>query len=347
MQASRTVATDAFDGEPADWAARIIDGDRRTLARAITLTESTRADHRLAAEALLNEVMPATGAALRLGVSGAPGAGKSTFIEAFGLHQIERGHRVAVLAVDPSSRRSGGSILGDKTRMENLVRNEQAFIRPSPAGTTLGGIARRSREVLLLCEAAGFDLVLVETVGVGQSELAVADMTDLFVLLVSPGTGDELQGIKRGIMELADLVVVTKADGDLSGAARHSVADHKRALQLLRTPHPGIDPTAVAVSSTLGEGITEVADWIDEAHHTLRDSGELDRQRARQRRDWLWTEITEGIRSRILDDPVLARGLAAAERAVTGGELSPVTAARHLFEQLRATDSTGPPEGSG
>ncbi|HET8930937.1 MAG TPA: methylmalonyl Co-A mutase-associated GTPase MeaB [Acidimicrobiales bacterium] len=337
------MATDAFDGEePAAWATRIVAGDRRALARAITLTESTRPDHRLAAETLLNELIPSTGAALRLGISGAPGAGKSTFIEAFGLHQIERGHRVAVLAVDPSSRRSGGSILGDKTRMERLVRNEAAFIRPSPAGTTLGGIARRSREVLLLCEAAGFDLVLVETVGVGQSELAVADMTDLFVLLVSPGTGDELQGIKRGIMELADLVVVTKADGDLAGAARHSVADHKRALQLLRPPHPGIDPTALGVSSTLVEGIAEVADRIDDAHRTLRDSGEQDRQRARQRRDWLWTEITEGIRSRILTDPELGRALAEAERAVAAGEESPVTAARRLLEDLRPSAAPDP-----
>lgn len=347
MRASSSVAPDAFEGhEPARWAARIIDGDRRALARAITLTESTRTDHRVVAEALLDEVMPSTGDALRVGISGAPGAGKSTFIEAFGLHQIERGKRVAVLAVDPSSRRSGGSILGDKTRMERLVRNEHAFIRPSPAGGTLGGIARRSREVLLLCEAAGFDLVLVETVGVGQSELAVADMTDLFVLLVSPGTGDELQGIKRGIMELADLVVVTKADGDLAGAARHSVADHKRALQLLRPPHAGIDPTVLPVSSVTGEGIPEVAERIDAAHVALRDSGELSRQRARQRRDWLWTEITEGIRTRILTDPKLARGLADAERAVVDGELSPVTAARRLFEDLHATDTAGPAERS-
>ncbi len=330
---------ETFEGEaPDDLARRVLDGDRRALARAITLVESTRADHRLAAEQLVETLMPATGEALRVGISGAPGAGKSTFIEAFGLHQIDRGHRVAVLAVDPSSRRSGGSILGDKTRMERLARNDAAFIRPSPAGTTLGGIARRSREALLVCEAAGFDLILVETVGVGQSELAVADMTDLFVLLVSPGTGDELQGIKRGIMELADLVVVTKVDGELAGTARHSVADHKRALQLLRPPHPGITPTAVGVSSTDGTGIADVAERIDAAHRTLQDSGELDRQRAEQRRSWLWTEITEGIRSRISTDPELAARLADAEHAVTGGTASPVTTARRLLDELRGSE---------
>lgn len=325
---------------PEELAPRVLDGDRRALARAITLVESTRPEHRLAAEDLLDRLMPSTGGALRVGISGAPGAGKSTFIEAFGMHQIERGRRVAVLAVDPSSRRSGGSILGDKTRMERLARDDAAFIRPSPAGTTLGGIARRSREVLLLCEAAGFDLVLVETVGVGQSELAVADMTDLFVLLVSPGTGDELQGIKRGIMELADLVVVTKSDGDLAGPARHSVADHKRALHLLRPPHPGITPTAVPVSSTSGTGIAEVADRVDDAHRVLAESGTLARQRAEQQRAWLWTEITEGIRSRITSDPTLSARLVDAEKAVAAGGLSPVTAARRLLDELQT--STGP-----
>lgn len=315
-------------------ATALLGGDRRALARAITLVESTRADHRLAAERLLDRVMPHTGGAMRIGISGAPGAGKSTFIEAFGLHETQQGRRVAVIAVDPSSRLSGGSILGDKTRMERLSRDPRAFIRPSPAGTTLGGIARRSREVLLLCEAAGFDLVLVETVGVGQSELAVADMTDLFVLLVSPGTGDELQGIKRGIMELADLVVVTKADGNLADAARHAVADHKRALHLLRPPHGSVTPTVIAVSAITGDGILDVAQRIDDAHAALRASGELDSQRAAQRREWLWSEITEGIRSRISDDADLSKGLADAERAVADGTQSPGVAARHLLDEL-------------
>ena len=221
-------------------ASLVVDGDRRALARAITLVESTRADHRADAEALLAEVLPHVGGAVRVGISGAPGAGKSTFIEALGGHLVEHDHRVAVLAVDPSSTRSGGSILGDKTRMEQLTRSPNAFVRPSPTGGTLGGVARRTREALLLCEAAGFDVVLVETVGVGQSEVKVAAMVDLFLVLVAPGGGDELQGLKRGIMELADLVVVNKADGDLAATAAHTAADYAAALHLVRPAHQGV-----------------------------------------------------------------------------------------------------------
>src|SRR5713101_4330951 len=212
----------------------VIDGDRRALARAITLVESTRPDHRAEAETLLAEVLPTAGGAIRVGVSGAPGAGKSTLIEALGLYLVGLGHRVAVLAVDPSSTRSGGSILGDKTRMEQLTRSPDAFVRPSPTGGTLGGVARRTREAMLLCEAAGFDVVLVETVGVGQSEVKVAAMVDLFMVLVAPGGGDELQGLKRGIMELADLVVVNKADGELEHAAGITASDYASALHLMR-----------------------------------------------------------------------------------------------------------------
>lgn len=323
-----------IDARAGDLATRLVAGDRRALARAITLAESTRPDHRAVAEVLLDRIMEHTGDAMRIGISGAPGAGKSTFIEAYGMHEIARGMRVAVVAVDPSSRRSGGSILGDKTRMERLARERDAFIRPSPAGTTLGGIARRSREVLLLCEAAGFDLVLVETVGVGQSELAVADMCDLFVLLVSPGTGDELQGIKRGIMELADLVVITKSDGDLTDAARTSVGDHKRAMQLLRPPHPGLAPTAMAVSSTNGDGIAEVAERIRHDHAFIVADGQLAGQRAAQRQAWFWSEITEGIRTRVETDPTLAARLSSAEAAVAAGKTSPVTAAGTLVAEL-------------
>ena len=225
----------------------MVDGDRRALARAITLVESTRADHRAEAEALLAEVLPHTGDAIRVGISGAPGAGKSTFIEALGLHLVAHGHRVAVLAVDPSSTRSGGSILGDKTRMEQLTRSPHAFVRPSPTGGTLGGVARRTREAMLLCEAAGFDVVLVETVGVGQSEVKVAAMVDLFLVLVAPGGGDELQGLKRGIMELADLVVVNKADGDLAAAAAHTAADYAAALHLVRPRIAGWTPRVLHV----------------------------------------------------------------------------------------------------
>ena len=212
-------------------------GDRRALARAITLIESRRPEHQEQAEQLLGRLLPATGKAVRLGISGTPGAGKSTFIEALGAHLIEQGHQVAVLAVDPSSRRSGGSILGDKTRMQRLAQAPEAFIRPSPAGGTLGGVTRRTREAALACEAAGFDVVVIETVGVGQSESAVADMVDSFLLLLAPGGGDELQGIKRGIVELADLVVINKADGELLAAALRAQADYRAALQLLR-PRP-------------------------------------------------------------------------------------------------------------
>ena len=229
---SAAPATMTRDGDLAD---AVRAGDRRALARAITLVESTRRDHRADAVALLDAILPATGTATRVGISGAPGAGKSTFIEALGLHLVDAGHRVAVLAVDPSSARSGGSILGDKTRMEQLSRRPEAFIRPSPSGGTLGGVARRTREALLVCEAAGFDVVLVETVGVGQSEVAVAGMVDLFVLLLAPGAGDELQGVKRGIVELADLIVVNKADGDLLDPARHTAADYAHALHLVRS----------------------------------------------------------------------------------------------------------------
>ncbi|HKY65292.1 MAG TPA: methylmalonyl Co-A mutase-associated GTPase MeaB, partial [Acidimicrobiales bacterium] len=244
-----------------DLARGLTTGDRRALARSITLVESARADRRAEAAALLDAVLPETGRAVRVGISGTPGAGKSTFIDELGSHLTAAGHRVAVLAVDPSSSRSGGSIMGDKTRMERLARDPAAFIRPSPSGGTLGGVARRTREAAFLCEAAGFDVVLVETVGVGQSETVVADMVDCFVLLAAPGGGDELQGIKRGIMELADVIVVNKADGDLLPAARRAVADHRHAVHLLRPKHPGWTVPVLAVSALHGTGIDEV--WTE------------------------------------------------------------------------------------
>ena len=242
-------SSDPLAGGPDGLAGRVLAGDRRALARAITLVESTRADHRAAAEALLTQVLPHSGQAVRLGITGVPGGGKSTFIEAFGLFLISQGHRVAVLAVDPTSRRSKGSILGDKTRMEELSRAPEAFIRPSPAGRTLGGVARRTREAMLVCEAAGFDVVIVETVGVGQSETAVADMVDMFLLLLQPGSGDELQGFKRGIMELADLVVVNKADGELAPAAERAAAEYRGALQFLRPASKSWKPEVMKCSS--------------------------------------------------------------------------------------------------
>jgi LAO/AO transport system kinase len=308
-------------------------GDRRALARAITLVESTRDDHRRDASAVLDGVLSATGRSVRIGISGPPGVGKSTFIEAFGCSLTEAGHHVAVLAVDPSSARSGGSILGDKTRMERLARDPHAFIRPSPAGTELGGVARRTREALLLSEAAGFDVVIVETVGVGQSELAVADLVDVFVLLASPSGGDDLQGIKRGIMELADLVVVTKADGDLANAANHAAADLKRAIHLLRPKYEGISTETLLVSSTIGTGVTEVWHAVEAIHAHLRASGQLNTLRARQAKAWLWDEIRSGLldRFRAVHD---RDELASVEAAVMAGEVAPGVAAQQLLGGL-------------
>jgi LAO/AO transport system kinase len=298
-------------------------GDRRALARAITLVESTRADHRDEAAALLDAVMPATGSATRVGISGAPGAGKSTFIEALGMHLVDAGHRVAVLAVDPSSTRSKGSILGDKTRMEELSRRPEAFIRPSPSGGTLGGVARRTREALLVCEAGGFDVVLVETVGVGQSEVAVAGMVDLFVLLLAPGAGDDLQGVKRGIVELADLVVVNKADGALLDLARHTAADYAHALHL-------VGPARVLLASAReGTGIAEMWVAVAELVQSARDSGALVQRRADQATDWMWSEVIDTLVERVKRDANAAS--AALEREVAAGRISPTTAARRLL----------------
>jgi LAO/AO transport system kinase len=300
------------------------EGDRRALAQAITLVESSRPDHRAAAVTLLDAALPHTGDALRLGISGAPGVGKSTFIETFGLSLLDRGRSVAVLAVDPSSSRTGGSILGDKTRMTELARAEGAFIRPSPSGGALGGVARRTREALLLCEVAGFDTVLVETVGVGQSEVAVAGLVDLFVLLVPPGGGDDLQGIKRGIMELADLVVVTKSDGDLAATAAHTAADYRHALGLLRPKHAAAPPQVLQVSSLHGTGIDEVWEAASSAATALRAEGVLDGQRGEQAVQWMWDEIDDALRTQLRarhDD------LVALEDDVRAGRLSPTSAA--------------------
>src|SRR4051812_18325391 len=316
---------------------QVIAGDRRALARAITLVESTRADHRAEAEALLAEVLPAVGGAVRVGISGAPGAGKSTFIEALGTHLVAShdqggGHRVAVLAVDPSSTRSGGSILGDKTRMEQLTRSPNAFVRPSPTGGTLGGVARRTREALLLCEAAGFDVVLVETVGVGQSEVKVAAMVDLFLVLVAPGGGDELQGLKRGIMELADLVVVNKADGDLAATAAHTAADYAAALHLVRPRLAGWEPRVLTCSALVGDGIEAVWEAVEDFGAKVGDA--LPALRADQSRQWMWSEVTDSLLEALAADQTagaLARRL---ETKVAEGAITPTAAARAVLEAL-------------
>lgn len=306
-------------------------GDRRALARAITLVESTRPDHRARAAEVLEALMGSTGNSIRLGISGAPGVGKSTFIEALGSYVIDKSHRVAVLAVDPSSTLSGGSILADKTRMEQLARHEEAFIRPSPAGRTLGGVARRTREALLLCEAAGFDVVLVETVGVGQSETMVADMTDLLLLLLQPGGGDELQGIKRGIIELADLVVVNKADGELQAAARRTASDYAYALSLLRRRSPDWTVPVDTCSAVTGEGIGQVWEHVEQYRGLKEANGELAARRAEQAQSWLWSETSEELLAALREDPRVREELPTLEEAVKEGGIPPTRAAQRLL----------------
>jgi LAO/AO transport system kinase len=315
----------------AELAQRLRAGDRRALARSITLVESTRPDRRAEAAALLDAVLHEVGGAVRVGVSGTPGAGKSTFIDELGTHLTGGGHRVAVLAVDPSSRRSGGSILGDKTRMERLARDPRAFIRPSPSGGSLGGVARRTREAALVCEVAGFDVIVVETVGVGQSETAVADMVDCFLLLAAPGGGDELQGIKRGIMELADVIVVNKADGDLLPAARRAVADYRHAVHLLRPKHAGWSVPVVAASALHGAGIDEAWDQVERFEAHLRADSALDRLRASQSVAWMWNEISDRLAESFRGDEAVAARLADVESRVRSGRLSPTSAAHELL----------------
>jgi len=310
----------------------VLEGNRRALARAITLIESTRHDHRAAASALLQRLMPHAGNSIRLGISGVPGVGKSTFIEALGNHVIDAGHRVAVLTVDPSSAISGGSILGDKTRMELLSRRSEAYIRPSPSGNTLGGVTRRSREALILCEAAGFDVIIVETVGVGQSETKVADMTDMFMLLLLPGGGDELQGIKRGIMELADLILINKADDDLQALAGRSAAEYRSALRLL---HPRSADWKVEVrtcSARDGVGIAEAWEAALRHHEVLVASDQFTARRAAQARDWMWSEVNDNLIIALQSDPEVRKQIPALEAAASEGKIPPVIAARQLLD---------------
>jgi len=320
-----------------NWADRLIAGDRVTLARAITLVESTREDHRREAETLVERVLPASGKSIRLGISGSPGVGKSTFIEAFGQKIIADGHRVAVLAVDPSSRRTGGSILGDKTRMEELSRSPDAFIRPSPTGGTLGGVARRTREAIVLCEAAGFDVIIVETVGVGQSETTVADMVDLFCLLLSHAAGDELQGIKKGIVELAELIVVNKADGPLLPTAQRTVADYRAALRLIRPLSASWQPEVIAASAREGNGLDEVWQAIKRHQEVLTASGEKQARRGEQAQAALWADLGDRLLQSLRHKPEIARRIPDIEAQVRSGALMPMTGARLLLELFAST----------
>lgn len=327
--------------DPDALAERVRAGDRAALARAITLIESTRPDHRGQAEELLDRLLPHTGKSIRIGISGVPGVGKSTFTEAFGLHVIGEGHRVAVLAVDPSSRRGGGAILADKTRMAELARCERAFVRPSPSGGTLGGVARRTREAMLACEAAGFDVVLVETVGVGQSETAVADMTDMFVLLLQPGGGDELQGLKKGIMEIADLLVVNKADGELKAVARRSAADYGAALRMIRPASPNWTPLVLQCSALTGTGIAEVWQAVERYRKTLDESSEIAARRESQAERWMWNELHESLAAALRADPKVKADLAALEAKVAAGEITPTAAAQRLLRTFLGPPARG------
>ena len=309
-------------------------GNRRALAKAITLVESTRADHQAAAQRLLELLLPHTGAAARVGISGVPGVGKSTFIEAFGLYLIRQRQRVAVLAVDPSSARSGGSILGDKTRMPRLSASPDAFIRPSPSGGSLGGVARRTREALLVCEAAGYDVVLVETVGVGQSEYAVASMVDFFLVLMLAGAGDELQGIKKGILELADALAINKADGDNVRRADQAASEYRGALRLFRHTSASWDPPVVTVSAIENRGMDKVWTIVQDHRARLTASGELESKRREQQHTWLWSMIDDGLKSHFLDRKDVRRLLPDMEAAVENGKLTPTEAARRLLALL-------------
>lgn len=313
-------------------AERVVGGDRRALARAITLIESRKPSDRPKASALLRHLLPHTGKAIRLGFSGAPGVGKSSFIETFGTFLTRQGKKVAVLAIDPSSARSGGSILGDKTRMELLSRDPNAFIRPSPSSGALGGVARRTREAMLAADAAGYDVVVIETVGVGQSETQVCDMVDMFVLLLSPGGGDELQGIKRGIMELADLVIVNKSDGDFLKAAGRARAEHQAALHLMRPKSLNWQVPVLQASALTGSGIGEVWEAITAHHAMLGNTGELQANRAEQARAWMWSEVYDGLKDMLIEDPAVAKQAARLESQVLAGKLPAGDAALQLLE---------------
>ena len=317
----------------ADYRDAIRAGDRRAVARAITRLESTRPDHTAAGQAILEALLPHTGNSIRIGITGSPGVGKSTFIEALGMDLIGRGHRVAVLAVDPSSPVTGGSILGDKTRMERLAAESAAYIRPSPSGGSLGGVGHRTREAMLVCEAAGYDVVIVETVGIGQSEVTVASMVDFFLVLLLPGGGDELQGIKRGVMELADALVVNKADGDTLPAAERTVGDYRAALQLIR-PHSSWTPRVLRASALEGDGMAEARDVIFEHRDLLLGSGELDSRRRDQARAWMWSLVEELLQAKFHSHPEVAAALPRLEAAVAALEKTPAAAARALLDSF-------------
>ncbi len=309
-------------------------GDRAVLSRAITLIESKRPDHRRAAAALMQALVGATGKAIRVGVTGVPGVGKSTTIDTLGTMLTKQDRKVAVLAVDPSSRRTGGSILADKTRMAHLANDPNAFIRPSPASGTLGGVAARTRETMLLCEAAGYDVVLVETIGVGQSEVAVADMTDFFLLLMLPGAGDELQGLKKGVVELADMIAVNKADGDNIARAKAAAAEYRAALHILTPRSANWSPPVVTYSALTGEGVAALWAYVLDHRQRLTASGELAARRAEQQVKWMWAMLEERLFAPLRSDRAIRAALSRIEGEVAAGSLAPAAAVDKIAEML-------------
>lgn len=310
----------------------ISEGDRAALAKAITLVESTRADHREQAQRLLLELTPKAGDAIRVGITGVPGVGKSTTIEALGMYLIEQGHRVAVLAVDPSSTRTGGSILGDKTRMARLAVHPDAYVRPSPTSGTLGGVAKATRETIVLLEAAGFDVILVETVGVGQSEVTVADMVDTFVFLTLARTGDQLQGIKKGVLELADIVVVNKADGEHAVEARAAARELSQAIRLIYPRETLWRPPVLTMSALEGVGLAELWDTVRQHRQVLTDAGEFEARRRDQQVNWTWSMVRDAVLDRVLSHPAVKEIRGEIERQVRSGELTPALAAQQLLD---------------
>jgi LAO/AO transport system kinase len=315
-----------------DLAAAVRNGDRAALPRAITLIESTRPDHRAQAQQLLLALMPEAGSGMHVGITGVPGVGKSTAIEALGMYLIEQGHRVAVLAVDPSSTRTGGSILGDKTRMARLAMHPNAYIRPSPTSGTLGGVAKATRETIVLLEAAGFEVILVETVGVGQSEVTVANMVDTFVFLTLARTGDQLQGIKKGVLELADIVVVNKADGKHAAEAKAAARELTGAMRLIHPRETLWRPPVLTMSALHGTGLAELWDTVLKHRQVLTDAGEFEARRRAQQVDWTWSMVRDTVLDRVLSHPAVKKIRAEVERQVRDGELTPALAAQQILD---------------
>ncbi len=316
-------------------ATAIHNGQLRALAKGITLIESRKPEHIQQAATLLDALLPYSGNSLRIGISGVPGAGKSTFIEAFGIHLTRQGHKVAVLAVDPSSQISGGSILGDKTRMEDLSRDYNAFIRPSPAGSSLGGVARKTRETMLLCEAAGYDIIIIETVGVGQSEITVASMVDFFLLLQLAGAGDELQGIKKGVMEIADAIVINKADGDNITRAKLAKQQYANALHILRPRSANWIVPVHTCSALHNEGIENIWDMLQEYRDTMNQHHEFAEKRRQQAKEWMWALLRQDLQDMFINDKNIQPLLPQIEQAVLDGTTTPSAASHRLLERFR------------